>query len=187
MQLKLRASLNSRIFFLAACLAASGCAVKKLPTDMGNPKWGLDVTWHGHSCFTLKDSVDRTIVIERCLVLSLNLTACDTCERGYFPANGTCPPVTQPIANCQFYGASGRCQQCDNFFALNDSLGTCGNASLADEPPEAFCQTFARVGFRKEAIVDFKPLTNCTSGSQFYQRRARVRSALRSGRGHRGQ
>ncbi len=31
---------------------------------MGNPKWGLEVTWHGHSCFTLKDSVGRTLVID---------------------------------------------------------------------------------------------------------------------------
>lgn len=41
-----------------------GCAVKKLTPEAGNPKWGLDVTWHGHSCFTLRDSVDRTVVID---------------------------------------------------------------------------------------------------------------------------
>ncbi len=45
-------------------LILSGCAVKKLSPETGNPKWGLDVKWHGHSCFTLVDSVDRTIVID---------------------------------------------------------------------------------------------------------------------------
>src|SRR5262249_48904016 len=42
----------------------SGCAVKALSPDPGNPKWGLDITYHGQSCFTLRDSVDRTIVID---------------------------------------------------------------------------------------------------------------------------
>lgn len=45
-------------------LLFSACAVKKLSFDLGNPKWGLDVTWHGHSCFTLEDSVGRTVVID---------------------------------------------------------------------------------------------------------------------------
>jgi L-ascorbate metabolism protein UlaG (beta-lactamase superfamily) len=31
---------------------------------MGNPEWGVDVTWQGHSCFTLKDSVGRTVVMD---------------------------------------------------------------------------------------------------------------------------
>jgi L-ascorbate metabolism protein UlaG (beta-lactamase superfamily) len=48
----------------AFALLFSGCVIKALPLDMGNPKWGLEVTWHGHSCFMLKDSVDRTIVID---------------------------------------------------------------------------------------------------------------------------
>jgi L-ascorbate metabolism protein UlaG (beta-lactamase superfamily) len=32
--------------------------------EEGNAKWGVDVTWHGHSCFTLRDSLGRTIVID---------------------------------------------------------------------------------------------------------------------------
>jgi L-ascorbate metabolism protein UlaG (beta-lactamase superfamily) len=31
---------------------------------MGDPAWGVDVTWHGHSCFTLKDSLGRTVAID---------------------------------------------------------------------------------------------------------------------------
>jgi len=51
--------------FVASLLAAlAGCIIKPLPSGVGNPKWGLDVTWHGHSCFMLKDSVDRTVVID---------------------------------------------------------------------------------------------------------------------------
>src|SRR3954464_352908 len=42
----------------------AGCAVKKLSPEVGNPKWGLEVTWHGQSCFTLRDSVERTVVID---------------------------------------------------------------------------------------------------------------------------
>ena len=47
-----------------AALAFVGCAVKPLPSDLGNPKWGVDITWHGHSCFTLEDSVGRTVTID---------------------------------------------------------------------------------------------------------------------------
>jgi L-ascorbate metabolism protein UlaG (beta-lactamase superfamily) len=31
---------------------------------MGSPEWGVDVTWHGHSCFSLTDSLGRTVVID---------------------------------------------------------------------------------------------------------------------------
>ncbi len=54
-----------RIFIFGLCwIWLAGCVIKALPLEPGNPKWGLDITWHGHSCFTLKDSVDRTIVID---------------------------------------------------------------------------------------------------------------------------
>ncbi len=49
---------------LAIFLGLTGCAIKKLSPNPGNPKWGLDVMWHGHSCFTLKDSVDRMVVVD---------------------------------------------------------------------------------------------------------------------------
>lgn len=45
-------------------LSLTGCAIKSIPAEMGNAKWGVDITWHGHSCFTLKDSVGRTVVID---------------------------------------------------------------------------------------------------------------------------
>jgi len=53
-----RRALAVSLFLLASCVA------RPIPKDPGNPKWGLDVTWHGHSCFTLTDSTDRTIVID---------------------------------------------------------------------------------------------------------------------------
>lgn len=62
MRLKWPNTLSKAI--LASLLLLSGCAIKKLSPDVGNPKWGLEVIWHGHSCFTLRDSVDRTIVID---------------------------------------------------------------------------------------------------------------------------
>ena len=52
------------LFLLMAGVSLQSCSVKKLPPTPGHPKWGLEVTWHGHSCFTLKDSVDRKIVID---------------------------------------------------------------------------------------------------------------------------
>ncbi len=64
------AELKRKLFRSAFCILHSalfllvGCAVKPLPLEVGNPKWGLDITWHGQSCFTLKDSVDRTVVID---------------------------------------------------------------------------------------------------------------------------
>ena len=31
---------------------------------MGSPDWGVDITWHGQSCFTLRDSLGRTFVTD---------------------------------------------------------------------------------------------------------------------------
>lgn len=41
-----------------------GCVIKSIPLKMGSESWGVEVTWHGHSCFTLRDSHGRTIVID---------------------------------------------------------------------------------------------------------------------------
>ena len=49
---------------VAAALLLAACAVKPLPNEQGSPKYGVDITWRGHSCFTLVDSVGRTIVID---------------------------------------------------------------------------------------------------------------------------
>jgi L-ascorbate metabolism protein UlaG (beta-lactamase superfamily) len=53
---------------LLTCAALSavlwGCLPKPLPTTPGDPQWGVDIQWHGHSCFTFKDSIGRTIVID---------------------------------------------------------------------------------------------------------------------------
>lgn len=45
-------------------LAFLGCRPQMLQPKPGNPDWGVQVTWHGHSCFSLKDSIGRTIVID---------------------------------------------------------------------------------------------------------------------------
>src|SRR5436190_14385877 len=45
-------------------ISLCGCLPKPIPTTPGNPEWGLQITWHGHSCFTLKDSVGRTLAID---------------------------------------------------------------------------------------------------------------------------
>lgn len=44
--------------------ALNGCVVKSLSPEMGDSKWGLEITWHGQSCFTLRDSLDRTLVLD---------------------------------------------------------------------------------------------------------------------------
>jgi len=53
-----RACLSAGLAVLAACVP------KLLPIEMGSPKWGAEVTWHGHSCFTIRDSIGRTVVID---------------------------------------------------------------------------------------------------------------------------
>jgi L-ascorbate metabolism protein UlaG (beta-lactamase superfamily) len=57
---------NSKKLFGIWCLVfgISACLPKPTPTKPGDPEWGLQITWHGQSCFTLKDSVGRTVVID---------------------------------------------------------------------------------------------------------------------------
>jgi len=50
--------------FTGMTLVLAGCFLKPLPFQKGRPDYGVDITWHGHSCFTIKDSVNRTIVID---------------------------------------------------------------------------------------------------------------------------
>ena len=54
----------ARRWLAALALLLAGCAVKKLPPEVGNAKFGVDITWHGHSCFTVADSIGRTVVID---------------------------------------------------------------------------------------------------------------------------
>jgi L-ascorbate metabolism protein UlaG (beta-lactamase superfamily) len=57
--------LKSPVIFAAlSALSLFGCLPKPIPTIPGNPDWGVDVTWHGHSCFTFKDSTGRTLAID---------------------------------------------------------------------------------------------------------------------------
>ncbi|MCG3204520.1 MAG: hypothetical protein KCHDKBKB_01235 [Elusimicrobia bacterium] len=51
-------------FLIISGLILTGCAVKKKFPGSGDTAWGVDVTWHGHSCFTLKDSTKRMIVLD---------------------------------------------------------------------------------------------------------------------------
>jgi len=52
------------LFIALFLLPLSSCIPKSIPLEMGDESWGVQVTWHGHSCFTLKDSLGRTIVID---------------------------------------------------------------------------------------------------------------------------
>lgn len=62
MRLKLQTIFKT--FTGVALLILSACVPLSLPLESGNPKWGVDVIWHGHSCFSLRDSIGRTIVID---------------------------------------------------------------------------------------------------------------------------
>jgi L-ascorbate metabolism protein UlaG (beta-lactamase superfamily) len=53
-----------RVVFAALLFGLSACIPLTLPLESGNPKWGVDITWHGHSCFSVRDSLGRTIVID---------------------------------------------------------------------------------------------------------------------------
>ncbi len=48
------------VFFLLA----GACKPKLLPKESGDPAYGVDISWHGQSCFTLRDSLGRTVVID---------------------------------------------------------------------------------------------------------------------------
>jgi L-ascorbate metabolism protein UlaG (beta-lactamase superfamily) len=48
----------------ALAFLMAGCAAKPLPSEVGSAKYGIDITWHGHSCFSIVDSINRTIVID---------------------------------------------------------------------------------------------------------------------------
>jgi len=52
------------VFFPLCLLLMAGCLTKRSLRGMGNPKWGLEVTWYGHSCFSLRDSLGRVVVID---------------------------------------------------------------------------------------------------------------------------
>jgi len=49
---------------LLVLVAISACAPKVLTHDMGREDWGVQMTWHGHSCLTFRDSTGRTLVID---------------------------------------------------------------------------------------------------------------------------
>lgn len=55
---------KSLLFLSAVSALLFGCLPKPIPSQPGTAEWGLDVTWHGHSCFTLRDSIGRTVVID---------------------------------------------------------------------------------------------------------------------------
>jgi L-ascorbate metabolism protein UlaG (beta-lactamase superfamily) len=50
---------------LAAALLAAGCWVSRESVKApGDPDVGVQVTWHGHACFTIEDSVGRRFFID---------------------------------------------------------------------------------------------------------------------------
>jgi L-ascorbate metabolism protein UlaG (beta-lactamase superfamily) len=50
------------LFSLAAALAA--CAPRNTVKGTGDPDVGVRVTWHGHACFTIEDSVGRRFFLD---------------------------------------------------------------------------------------------------------------------------
>lgn len=55
---------RSATLYSFAFIFLVGCAIKSVPTKMGDPEWGVEVISHGHSCFSLSDDTGRTIVID---------------------------------------------------------------------------------------------------------------------------
>lgn len=56
---------KSALALLAAGLLAGGCLIKRQSVkEPGDPDVGVQVTWHGHACFTIEDSVDRRFFID---------------------------------------------------------------------------------------------------------------------------
>ncbi len=49
---------------LFAALAAASCAPRNYVKGSGDPDVGVQVTWHGHACFTVEDSVGRKFFLD---------------------------------------------------------------------------------------------------------------------------
>jgi L-ascorbate metabolism protein UlaG (beta-lactamase superfamily) len=55
----------TRCLLLATGLFSAGCWVKRQSVKApGDADVGVQVTWHGHACFTIEDSVDRRFFID---------------------------------------------------------------------------------------------------------------------------
>src|SRR5690348_2929013 len=59
MQWKLRPT-----FVALSAILLFGCLPKPLIPEPGLTEWGVQITWHGQSCFTIKDSIGRTLVVD---------------------------------------------------------------------------------------------------------------------------
>jgi L-ascorbate metabolism protein UlaG (beta-lactamase superfamily) len=56
---------SRRLFsFLGAALLAAACAPRNYIKGVGDPDVGVQVTWHGHACFTIEDSVGRRLFLD---------------------------------------------------------------------------------------------------------------------------
>lgn len=56
---------SPKLFSALLLLALSGClGHRPFIKGPGDPDIGVQVTWHGHACFTIEDSVDRRIFID---------------------------------------------------------------------------------------------------------------------------
>ena len=56
---------NQKYFFsVFLLLTASACVPRAVVRGPGDPDIGVRVTWHGHACFTVEDSVERRFFID---------------------------------------------------------------------------------------------------------------------------
>jgi L-ascorbate metabolism protein UlaG (beta-lactamase superfamily) len=53
-----------KLFSASVLLALSACVPRTVVRGPGDPDLGVRVTWHGHACFTVEDSVGRRFFID---------------------------------------------------------------------------------------------------------------------------
>jgi L-ascorbate metabolism protein UlaG (beta-lactamase superfamily) len=62
-----RAPRRLRRFVISLCsgLLLTACLPRRIVPNAGDPeRWGLDIVWHGHSCFSFRDGSGRLVVID---------------------------------------------------------------------------------------------------------------------------
>ena len=60
-----------------------------------------------------------------CLTYQMAGGNCLTCQLGFWPSNGVCFKVKDPVPNCKMTNELGNCVQCENRYYLDGASVTC--------------------------------------------------------------
>ena len=69
--------------------------------------------------------------LELCLHMQDNIL-CDVCVKGYYPLDGVCTSVPNPIPNCKYHRDAVHCMQCEEKFWLSSNFKKCVNDPVSE-------------------------------------------------------